>query len=71
MNRLLSEYDDGRKDVFFCLAVNLMELDDLYSILAEADSVTIEMPLSEKAAIMKQMLIAAAKKKNITLELRR
>ena len=71
LNRLLSEYDDGRKDVFFCLAVNLMELDDLYSILAEADSVTIEMPLSEKAAIMKQMLSAAAKKKNITLELRR
>jgi phosphoglycerate dehydrogenase-like enzyme len=71
LNRLLSEYDDGRKDVFFCLAVNLMELDDLYAVLAEADSVTIEMPLSEKAAIMKQMLIDAAKKKNITLELRR
>ncbi len=69
--RLLSEYDDGKQDVFFCLAVNLMELNDLYTAIEEADSSARKMPLSEKAALVKQMLITAAKKKNITLELRR
>jgi hypothetical protein len=24
LDRLLEEYDDGRRDVFFCLAVNLL-----------------------------------------------
>lgn len=69
--RLLNEYDDGKQDVFFCLAVNLMELNDLYTVIEEADSSARKMPLSEKAALVKQMLITAAKKKNITLELRR
>ena len=29
LNKLLNDYDDGHSDVFFCLAVNLLELDDL------------------------------------------
>ena len=29
LDRFLNEYDNGRRDVFFCLAVNLMDADDL------------------------------------------
>lgn len=71
LNRLLSEYDDGRMDVFFCLVVNLMELDDLTVVIEQADSSIKEMPLLEKAELMKRILIAAAEKKNVTLVLRR
>lgn len=71
LDRLLSEYDDGRKDVFFCLAANLMEIDDLRAVLEEADSSTKEMPLREKAEYIKQKLIESAEKKDITLRLRR
>lgn len=71
LDRLLSEYDDGRKDVFFCLAVNLMEPDDLSAILEEADSSAKGMPLSEKAAYIKHNMIKTAEKKGILLRLRR
>ncbi len=71
LGRLLSEYDDGRKDVFFCLAANLMEIDDLSAVLEEADSSTKEMPLPEKAATIRQKLIKSAEKKGISLRLRR
>ena len=36
LERLLSEYDDGTKDVFFCLAVNMLAVDDLTAVLDHA-----------------------------------
>lgn len=37
LNHLLARYNDGRKKTLFCLAVNLLALDDLKMILKEAD----------------------------------
>ena len=36
LERLLTEYNDGTKDVFFCLAVNMLALDDLTAFLDHA-----------------------------------
>ena len=35
LDRLLEGYDDGQRDVFFCLAVNLLELSDLKGVLEQ------------------------------------
>lgn len=71
MNRLLNEYDNGRRDVFFCLAVNLMDVDDLREVLDEADKSTRDMNLTEKSDFMKDALNECAGMRNISLNLRR
>ncbi|WP_458453996.1 DUF3795 domain-containing protein [Methanobrevibacter sp.] len=70
LDKLLKEYDNSNMDVFFCLAVNLMEVDDLKRILDEADGLTKNMNLDEKSSFMKDSLNECAQKRNITLKLR-
>ncbi|WP_407453001.1 DUF3795 domain-containing protein [Methanobrevibacter sp.] len=70
LNRLLNEYDAGHSDVFFCLAVNLMEVNDLNKIVNEADELTKNMNLDEKSSFMKDALNNWAVKRNISLKLR-
>lgn len=71
LNVLLKEYDIGHRDVFFCLAVNLLELNDLESILEKSDELTKDMTLEEKSDYMKQALNECGIKNNIELRLRR
>ena len=70
LTRLLTDYDDGRQDVFYCLAVNMLDVSDLRSILEEADAGTGSMPLQEKANYMVSSLKACAEKRDIPLKLR-
>ena len=70
MEKLLNEYGSGRRDVFFCLAVNLLELNDLKIILNDADILTESMGLNEKSDYMKQLLDDCGNKRNIELKLR-
>ena len=37
LTRLLQDYDDGRRDVFYCLAVNMLEVLDLKEAMEAAD----------------------------------
>ena len=71
LDRLLNEYDNGHRDVFFCLAVNLMDVDDLKEVLDEADKSTKNMNLDEKSDFMKDSLNECAEMRNISLKLRR
>ena len=70
LNNLLLEYDNGNKDVFFCLAVNLLNVDDLNILLKESDELTSNMSLDEKSLFMKKKLISHGEKRNIELKLR-
>ena len=49
LDRLLEEYDNGQKDVFFCLAVNMLEVADLKDVLEQAEKAVGDMDLSIKA----------------------
>jgi hypothetical protein len=71
LNEFLQNYDNGHRDVFFCLAVNLMEIDDLRQVLVHLDDSTKGFNSSEKSDFAKQLLVGSAKKKNITLKLRK
>ena len=68
---LLSNYNDGRKKTLFCVAVNLLELQELQTVLKEIDrkSDMETMTLKEKSAFVAGLLQDAAATKNIDLKL--
>ena len=67
---LLKNYDDGRRKGFFCLAVNLLELQDLKKIMIQLPAET-ETPIKEKAASAVHLLETMAAKRGISLKLRK
>lgn len=68
---LLANFNDGRRKSFFCLAVNLLELQDIKSVVeqikteTESDNLT----LKEKAAIAANLFQTMAVKRSILLKL--
>ena len=70
LDRLLKEYDDGQKDVFFCLAVNMLEVDDLKEVLEQAEKTVGDIAPSDKAEFMERQLHECAEKRNIVPQLR-
>ena len=71
LTHLLNTYNDGRKKTLFCVAVNLLELDELENIINELDENTSALALKERAAHAVSLLQAAAGKKGIALKLRK
>lgn len=71
LHYLLDHYDEGDKDVFFCLAVNMLPLDKLKVVIDEADQRTQEMGLAKKELYMVGKLYDCADAFGIVLELRR
>ena len=65
LDRLLSEYNDGRKKTLFCLAVNLLSLEDLRTMFADDD---LQLSVQERAKLMDKRL---KEKSTIELKLRR
>ena len=53
LDRLLAEYNDGRKKKLFCLAVNLLPLEELRTIFDEDD---LEMSVKDRAGQMEKRL---------------
>lgn len=53
LDRLLAEYNDGRKKTLFCLAVNLLPLEELRTIFDEDD---LEMSVKDRAGRMEKRL---------------
>ena len=73
LDMLLSGYNDGRKKTLFCLAVNLLEPEEVRGILeqARADITFEELSLKEKAAYMAERFQKAAERTGILLKLRK
>ncbi len=70
LTRLLDEYDDGGRDVFFCLAVNMLEVENLRSVLSQADLETENLSRHDKAEQIENLLRECAAVRHIPLELR-
>ncbi len=70
LTRLLNEYDDGSRDVFFCLAVNMLGVEDLRSVLSQADLETGNLSRHDKAEHIEKLLRECAAVRHIPLELR-
>ena len=70
---LLDNFNDGRRKSFFCMAVNLIEIEDLKSAVNEIEEEVSgkELTVKEKAVISVEILKSAAARKNIVLKLRK
>lgn len=72
LEQLLRNYDDGRRKGFFCIAANLLELEDLRSVVSQIDSeIQPEMTLKERAVTAVRLIQELAEHKNILLKLRK
>ncbi len=70
LTRILKDYDDGNRLVFFCLAVNMMDTADLKEVLAQTDPETAGLSLRGKAERLETLLRDRAARKGISLALR-
>lgn len=70
---LLQNCNDGRKKTFYCLAVNLLDLETVKKIAgqAKADEKFAGLPLKEKAAYMAGKFRKAAEEQEVLLKLRK
>ena len=68
LNRLLEVYDDGKRQVFYCTAVNLLSADDMQVILDKADSETASKPTSERTDYIERELRTFARANDIPLK---
>lgn len=73
LNMLLSKYNSGREKTLYCLAVNLLDIDDIKGVLEQASKYndSEEFPIKEKAAYVSKLLRQLAQQKNIELKLKK
>lgn len=72
LETLLADYDDGRRKGFFCLAVNLLELQDVRYVMEQISSQTQpEQSVKDKATMAVQLFQIKAEQRNLTLKLRK
>lgn len=71
LNTLLQHYNAGRQKSFYCLAVNLLELNNVREVMLqirqEADLQ--DMPLKDRAAVVMKLFQDAARQQGIVLKL--
>ena len=57
--------------MFFCLAINLADLNDLKKNIKQADTLTKHMNVNEKSDTVKKLLNEYGAKRNITIKLKK
>ena len=72
LEKLLTEYNDGRQKSFYCLAINLLELEDLYTVMEQLkDDVNLLDTTKEKASATAAIFYKKADEKGISLKMRK
>lgn len=72
LETLLKYFDDGRRKGFFCLAVNLLEVQDVRFVIEQILNTTQpDQLIKEKAITACQLFTSIAEQRNITLKLRK
>lgn len=73
LDKLLADYNDGRKKTFYCITVNLLELEELREVFQQIESSPdIEMlSLKERSSYVAGLFQKIAFRKNISLKLRK
>lgn len=71
LSHLLSNYNDGRRKNFFCVAVNLLELSELQEAMEqiEANNELPSLPFKEQCAFVAEAFQKLAATRNIELKL--
>jgi len=72
LEELLNDFNDGRRKSFYCAAVNLLELQDIKTVMRQIDgAVVFDTPLKVKAAAVVRLFEDMAENRGISLQLRK
>lgn len=73
LGELLENYNDGRRKSFFCLAVNLLECDELQAVMDQVKACPDQagQTIKERAACVVKLLQGAADERGIVLKLKK
>jgi len=72
LSELLKCYNDGRRKTFLCLAVNLLELQDIKTVIGKATAeIDASVSIKERAAAAVRVFEEVAEKRGITLKKRK
>ena len=72
LEELLRDYDDGRRKGVYCLAVNLLDMQEINTVMCRiADEVEKQAPVKTKAAAAVRLFQAMADEKGVILKLRK
>jgi uncharacterized phage infection (PIP) family protein YhgE len=73
LESLIENYNDGKSKGFYCLAVNLLELDTLKDVMQKVrEEIGVsETPMKEKIGQIRSLLEAAAAEAGLELKLRK
>lgn len=72
LEALLAHYNDGRRKGFYCLGVNLLELQDVRHVMEQiACETQPDQSVKEKAATAVRLFQSMAEQRNISLKLRK
>jgi hypothetical protein len=72
LRKLLDDYNDGRQKNFFCMAVNLLELQDVEHVMKQiAGETKSDESIKERSMTAVRLFKAMAEKRNIILQLRK
>jgi hypothetical protein len=68
---LLLDYNDGRHKSFFCIAVNLLEIQDLNAVMEQISHETCggNLSIKEKSAVAARLLQSVAEQRSVVLKL--
>ena len=68
---LLENYNDGRRKSFFCIAISLLELEDVKEVMTNLpQELNPNLPIKEKSLIAVRLFQEMADRRNVELELR-
>lgn len=72
LDNLLEHYNDGRRKNFYCIAVNLLDLQDVKQVMKQIEVETkTDEPIKVKAATAVHLFQSMADKRNVLLKLRK
>jgi hypothetical protein len=72
LEELLRDYDDGRRKGFFCIAVNLLEMQNVNAVMAHLSTESVEdAPTKERAMAAVRLFEDIAGRRDVSLKLRK
>jgi hypothetical protein len=71
LRQLLANYNDGRHKSFFCIAANLLEVQDLKAVMEQIllETCAGNLSMKEKAAIAERLFQSLAEQQSVVLKL--
>ena len=71
LSALLAGYNDGRRKTLYCLATNLLPLDNLRQVMEHLALLPPDLLPKERASQAARLLLACARKNGVELKLRK